>query len=394
MSLLSEYDIVGVESLQIDGYDNAIQATIRFHHLHGEIKMKMLDIKNTALWDDFDCLENDCNSWFKKLKNIDALLNMGVSGWVIPVNVEPMTRVLGDKYVYENGLYIAILFKAVFIYDDIAETGDIEYILDIKNQLFVMIDYLRDNKDKTLQNFFEINKEAEKAYNKVVAIQIIADVFEKHAPFRYNAQMHRYFQAYFQSTILESAVTNGVRLSSLSTLYLREWVTGMSWSHGMNSANANIDSDFYWQKYIGFQLCWRLTTQYVTFANDILSCAKEYRDGIKLNVVISEMKDSGINMMSAISHCNTILNKIFDDYFACKKMLLQTVDWEDKVDIENLCILLEGAMACPIWHFRSPRYNLGVRVPNGQVFKDFSKMMIEMKIKASKLQEKENLFTI
>jgi hypothetical protein len=388
MALLSEYDIIAVEPLDIKGYDNAIQASIRFHHLGGEIKMKMLDIKNKELWSNFDLLESDCNSYFKKLDNIDALLNMGVAGWVIPVNVEPMVKVLGDKYVYEHGLYIAILFKAVFIYDDIAESGDIEYILKIKSQLFVMIEYLRSNPNKTLQHLFEINKEAEKAYNKEVAIQIIADVFEKHTPFRSNIQMQKYFNSYFQSTMLESIVTNGVRLSSQTTLYLREWVTGMSWSHGMSSANANIDCEFYLQKYIGLQLCWRLTTQYVTFANDILSCAKEYRDGIKLNVVISEMKDSESNMMTAISHCNNLLNKTFDDYFACKKILFQTVDREDKISVENLCILLEGALACPIWHFRSPRYNLGVRVPNGQIFKEFSNMLGEMKTKANSSKEK------
>jgi hypothetical protein len=254
-----------------------------------------------------------------------------------------------------------------------------------------MIDYLYSNKDKELLQLFEINKEAEKAYKSVAAIKIIADVFERHAPFRYNAEMQRHFKSYFQSTMLESAVTNGIGLSSLSTLYLREWVTGMSWSHGMNNANTNIESDFYLQKYIGFQLCWRLTTQYVTFANDILSCAKEYRDGIKLNVVIAEMKDSRVNMISAISRCNTILNKIFDDYFACKKMLLQTIDKEDRVDIENLCVLLEGALSCPIWHFRSPRYNLGVSVPNGEIFKEFSNMLRDMKTKVNKSKKIEKL---
>lgn len=82
MASLSEYDIIGVEPLEIAGYDNAIQVSIRFHHLEGEIKMKMLDIKNIELWNNFDHLENECNSYFKKLDNIDALLNMGVAGWV------------------------------------------------------------------------------------------------------------------------------------------------------------------------------------------------------------------------------------------------------------------------------------------------------------------------
>jgi hypothetical protein len=393
MGLLSEYDIVGVESLDIDGYDNAIQTTIRFNDIRGDFKMKMLDINNLELWNEFDRLEKDCNLPFQKIKNIDKILNMGVSGWVIPVNIEPMRKVLGDKYVYENGLYIAILFKAIFMFDEIAETGDVEYVLNIKDQLFIMIDYLRCNKDNTLMDLFETNKKAEKTYNTVAVIRIIVDVFEKHAPFRYNSQMQRHFCEYFQSTMLECGVTNGVGLSSLTTLYLREWVNGIPWSHGMNIANTNLDSDIYLQKYIGFQLCFRLSTQYVTLANDILSFAKEYRDGIILNVVRAEMKDSNVNMADAIFHCNTILNKIFDDYFACKKLLFQTIDMKDKADVENLCILLEGAMACPIWHFRSPRYNLGVCVPNGQVFKDFSKMMREMKTKtkAEKSQNNENL---
>lgn len=379
MSLLSEYDIVGVEPLDIAGYDNGIRTTIRFNHLHGEIRMKMLDIRHAGLWSDFDRLERDCNSPFGKLNNIEAILNMGVSGWVIPVNVEPMMRVLGDSYAYEHGLYIAILFKAIFIFDEIAETGDLRYIVNIKHQLFVMLDYLRCNKDRQLTDLFEINKEAETAYHTVMVIRIIADVFERHAPFRYSRQMQRHFHEYFQSTMLECSVTNGVSLSSVATLYLREWVNGVPWSHAMNIANARIDSDIYLKKYLGLQLCWRLSTQYVTLANDILSFAKEHCDRNILNVVSAEMKDSKVNMITAISKCSSLLNKVFDDYFACKEMLLQTLAWEDKADIENLCILMEGAFASPLWHFRSPRYNLGVRVPNGQAFEDLSKEMRAMK---------------